>query len=406
MAIEITLIRHGETEANAAGVWQGTLDSPLTDAGRDQVARLSDRFAASQFDLVVTSNLGRARETSGALGPAEIDDRWRELHVGSWEGLSMHEIIERDPDVMAALKDGEDVAFGGGEKVSEAVTRVLAAFHGVVGRLDDGQRALIVSHGGILLTLIGVLLGVETRGRMLRLTNTSVTTIRLDDGHHEVSVFNDTTHLPGVPVRAEEGATHVMLARHGESVANTQGRWQGQSGGKLTPQGAEQARLLAAEFPAIAALYSSPLARALETARLVGDSRGMVPRKEADLQELAFGGWEMMTTAEIEASDPSGLADLVAGTDVARGGTGETLGALRDRVARVIGEIVERHAGETIGVVSHGAATRAYATGILELDFPGRRLLGLLENTAMARVVYGSTGPAIASWNLTSHLGR
>lgn len=405
MAIEITLVRHGETAANAAGVWQGILDSALTGVGRAQVERLSARFAASQFDLVVTSNLGRARETSHGLGPAEVDDRWRELHVGSWEGLSMHEIIERDPDVMAALDAGEDVAFGGGEKVSEAIARVRAAFHDLAGRLDDGQRALVVSHGGVLLTLIGVLLGVETRGRMLRLTNTSITTIRLDDGHHEVSVFNDTTHLPGVPVRAEEGATHVMLARHGETVANTQGRWQGQSGGSLTPQGVEQARRLAAFFPAVSVLYSSPLARALETARLVADGSGIVLRQETDLQELAFGSWEMMTTAEIEASDPSGLADLRAGTDVARGGSGETFGALRDRVARVIGEIVQRHAGKTIGVVSHGAATRAYATGILGLDFPGRRLLGLLENAAMARVVYGPTGPAIASWNLTPHLG-
>ena len=404
MAIEITLVRHGETVANAAGVWQGSHDSTLTDSGRDQAERLATRFASAPFDLVVTSDLGRARSTSSALGPAEVDGRWRELHVGSWEGLTQQEILGRDPDVMAALDNGEDVAVGGGEKVSEMITRLLEAFRGLADRLDDGQRALVVSHGGALFTLVGVLLGVDNRARMLRLTNTSVTTVRLDNGRKEVAVYNDTTHLSGDPVRADEGSTHVVLVRHGETVAGTEGRWQGQTGGKLTREGVEQARRLAARFPGVDALYSSPLEPALETARLVADGHHITPREEADLQELAFGSWEMMTTEEIAAADPSGLAELAAGTDAARGGTGETFGALRDRVGRAIEGLAGRHEGEMIGVVSHGAATRAYATGILGLDFARRGRLAVLDNTAMARVVYGPRGPAMASWNLTPHL--
>jgi broad specificity phosphatase PhoE len=71
---------------------------------------------------------------------------------------------------------------------------------------------------------------------------------------------------------------------------------------------------------------------------------------------------------------------------------------------RAVGGLASRHEGKTIGVVSHGAATRAYATGVLGLDFSQRLRLGLLHNTAMARVVYGPRGPAMASWNLTPHL--
>lgn len=404
MAKEIALIRHGETDANAAGVWQGTSDSPLTAAGERQVELLSERLASEPHDLLVSSDLGRAVGTARALGDPEIDSRWRELHLGDWEGLSREEITARDSDLEASLGSGRDIAFGGGEKVSEMIDRLLEAFSGLVDRLDDGERALVVGHGGALLTLISVLLGVDTRGRVLRLSNTGLTRVHIDDPDPAVAVFNDTTHLPGDPVRAEEGSTHVVLVRHGETVANREGRWQGHTDGELTPRGIEQARALAARMPRLEALYASPLARALETARLLADGNGVVPREEHDLAELSFGAWDLMTTTEIAAVDPNGFAEIAAGNDVARGGTGETFATVAERVGGAIDDLAVRHRGKTIGVVSHGAATRAYVTRILGLEFAKRRRLALLHNTAMARVVYGARGPALAAWNLTPHL--
>ena len=147
MAIEICFVRHGETEANAAGIWQGTSDSPLTDAGRDQVRRLAERFGSHSFDLVVTSHLGRALDTSRGLGDAEIDERWRELHLGSWEGLTQEEIADRDPDIAAALGSGTDIAFGGGERLSEMAERLLEAFDALVGRLADGSDRAAAESG-------------------------------------------------------------------------------------------------------------------------------------------------------------------------------------------------------------------------------------------------------------------
>jgi probable phosphoglycerate mutase len=404
MAVEISLIRHGETEANAAGIWQGTSDSPLSATGQDQISWLSRRFASNPFDLVVTSDLGRAYETSLGLGDVEVDERWRELHLGSWEGLNREEIASLDPDALIALRDGEDISFGGGERVSEMIARLREAFSELVGRLEDGERAAVVSHGGALFALIGWLLGVDGRGRLLRLTNTSVSTVRIDEAETQLTVFNDPTHLPGDPVRADTGATHIVFARHGESVANRQGRWQGRTGGELTAEGRAQAESLRSRFPRVAALYSSPLDRAWETARLLSDGNGMSPEADAGLEELSFGSWEMMTTEEIAAADPDALAALAAGTDIARGKTGETFGELRARMAGAVAAIAARHEGETVGLVSHGAATRALATEIVDLDFANRFRLGLLDNTAMARFVYGPRRPSLASWNLTPHL--
>ena len=405
MAIEISLVRHGETEANAAGVWQGSSDSPLSMAGRDQVTRLGQRFEANRFDLVLTSDLGRALQTATVIGGAEVDERWRELHLGSWEGLTQSEIADRDPDVAAALGSGADIAFGGGERVSDMVERLIDAFYELADRLADGERALVIGHGGALLTLISVLLGVDTRHRILRLTNTSVTTIRVQDGRPQLATFNDMTHLAGDPVRADEGSTHVILARHGETVANLEARWQGQTGGSLTERGRDQARRLANVFPSVDALYSSSLTRAVDTARFVADGHRIELRELPDLQEISFGRWERMTRAEVESADPSAWAELVSGIDVARGGTGETFGQVQQRMHDAIGAMADHHSGKKIGVISHGGATRAFAARVLGLDFAGRQALGLLDNTAMARVVYSSRGPALASWNLTPHLG-
>lgn len=404
MAVEITLIRHAETDANAAGVWQGTSDSPLTSAGERQVERLAERVASERYDLMLASDLGRAVTTARALGDFEVDSRWRELHLGDWEGLSREEIVRSDPDLEASLGSGEDIAFGGGERVSEMISRLDDAFSDLVGRLDDGQRALVVGHGGALLTLVSVLLGVDTRGKILRLGNTGVTTIRVDGDGNQVAAFNDTTHLPGDPVRADEGSTHIFLIRHGETEANREGRWQGRTNGVLTATGIDQARALASRLTHLDALYSSPSTRALDTARYVADGRGVAPVEEADLQELSFGAWDGQTPAEISAADPATMAQLAAGVDVPRGGSGETFSGAAERMARVLADIANRHPGRTVGVVSHGGATRAYAARVLGLAFPQRRKLALLRNTGTARFAYGSRGPALAAWNLAPHL--
>ena len=405
MSIEITVVRHGETTANQAGVWQGWSNAGFSARGREQVKRLADRLSDDTFDLVVSSDLGRAMATAGALGrDVESDSRWRELNLGVWEGTSRGETGMNDPEFVESLRRGDDPSFGGGERMSELLGRVQDGFDALVGRLDDGQRALVVSHGGAIFALMSSVLGVDLHRRLARLTNTSLTTITVADGFRQLATFNDATHLPDAPVRADADATHLMLVRHGETEANVQHRWQGQQPGNLTDRGREQAVRLGEHMDGFDVLYTSPLRRAVDTAQIVGRRIGLVPEPVEDLKEIGFGSWENLTFEEIQERDPAGLAAVMNGSDIARGGSGETLEGVARRMSAALGSLAERHEGERIGVVSHGGALRAYATALLGIPFAERRRLPVIENTAMAHVVYGDHGPTIATWNVAPHL--
>ena len=290
MAAEITLVRHAETEANAAGRWQGNDDAPLTASGTEQVKRLGDRLQRERFDLVVSSDLGRARSSALATGvEPEIDRRWREMELGAWEGHTSTEISELFGDDLAALRRGEDLPFGGGERMSEFLPRIVEAFDELAMRLDDGQRALVMTHGGVMHTLSSHVLGVNLRGRALRVTNTALNSYNVTEYGTHVAVYNDATHLPDAPLRLEGAETHLVLVRHGETEANVAGRWQGHADGPLTAEGRRQAGRVAGEIPPLDAVYTSPLVRAHHTAASVGVVADVEPIVRGDLKEIGFG---------------------------------------------------------------------------------------------------------------------
>ena len=99
----ILLARHGETEWNREGRWQGWADPPLNDAGRAQARTLAEELRTIPFDAVYASDLRRARETAVIVAaphavPVLTDAGLREIDVGSWSGLTRREIEERFPD--------------------------------------------------------------------------------------------------------------------------------------------------------------------------------------------------------------------------------------------------------------------------------------------------------------------
>src|ERR1700675_244272 len=100
--------------------------------------------------------------------------------------------------------------------------------------------------------------------------------------------------MPGTPVR-------LLLVRHGETVFNVTGRWQGQGDSPLTERGLAQARELgrALAHESIAAVYSSDLGRAMQTAREVAAPHGLDVQSELRLREINVGGWTGKNGAEI-----------------------------------------------------------------------------------------------------------
>lgn len=407
MATEITFIRHGQTTGNAAGRWQGHTNSDLTDLGREQAVRLGAKLEAVPFDLVISSDLDRTVQTAQALGrPIETDARWREPFFGEFEDLTTDEIVALDPDGADAVFAGEDIAIGGGERLSEVMERTIAAMRDVVDRVGDG-RVAVVSHGMSLLTLFSGLLDTKRPSPLRLLGNTSIATAVVDDDGFSVLRYNDDTHLghtalPHFGSSPED--TEVLLIRHGRTESNDAGRWQGHTDGQLNAVGRRQAALLSAALPSIDVLYTSPLSRAADTARAIANGRMLKIQVEDDLKEIGFGAWEGMTRAEIATAFPTEYAAFNDGGDLARGGHGETFAGVRLRMVDALGGIVDRHPGSSVGVVSHGGATRAYVTEVLGIDYPNRNRLGLLGNTGYARMAFTGRGPTLVSWNLAPHL--
>jgi broad specificity phosphatase PhoE len=147
----IWLARHGETDANAEGRVQGSIDPPLNDRGREHARELAAAVRGLGLAALYTSQLGRARETAAIVAEAiglepRVDERFAESHRGEWEGRLHVELRAEDPDGWLASFDGSSgFRFPGGESLAEHRARVLAA-------LEDVARgplpALVVCHGG------------------------------------------------------------------------------------------------------------------------------------------------------------------------------------------------------------------------------------------------------------------
>ncbi len=175
-ARKVLLWRHGRTDHNASGTWQGQRDTALDAVGLEQAEAAGEVLAtalARWCDAglpvrVVTSDLSRARDTAAAVVrrldvPATQDPRLREIFAGSWEGLTREGIraagMGADLDAWAR---GADVRLGGGETRSEAGARAAAAVTEHADAQDDGVL-LVVAHGGVLrgatLSLLGLPVG-------------------------------------------------------------------------------------------------------------------------------------------------------------------------------------------------------------------------------------------------------
>lgn len=154
------------------------------------------------------------------------------------------------------------------------------------------------------------------------------------------------------------GTTRIVLVRHGESEWNSTRRFQGHADPPLTEAGHAQARALAARLEAdgVAAVYSSDLRRAAETAAAIGERLGLPVVTDPDLREIDVGSWAGLTRAEVEQRFPEGFARWQRGEV---GHDGETHEELTARVVAAVERLAASHPDETVVVVSHGGSIRA-----------------------------------------------
>src|SRR5690606_25136938 len=157
---QIVLVRHAESEANVAAAWQGRGNAALSPTGRSQVEALAKRVNGRNFDAVVSSPLDRAYETASAFSPApEVEDDLIEIDLGNWEGVAFDVVAEKDGVLLRSIYDGVDERFGEiGEKMSEVAARAWAVIDGLAERVGPDGTAVVVSHGGVIDSLIATLL--------------------------------------------------------------------------------------------------------------------------------------------------------------------------------------------------------------------------------------------------------
>lgn len=156
---EVLLVRHGETDDNAAARFQGRIDTPLNGRGREQAQALARTLAGEGLRALYSSPLARARETAEIVGTQlglepVYDERLMEADAGEWSGRLYAEVVVDDPGAFDAWRDADPgFRFPGGESVAEQAARVAAALADVgAGPLP----ALVISHGGTIRAVGGI----------------------------------------------------------------------------------------------------------------------------------------------------------------------------------------------------------------------------------------------------------
>jgi broad specificity phosphatase PhoE len=164
-ATTILLVRHGETDWNREGRFQGHADPPLNAAGRGQAEILAEQLAGDGIEAIHTSDLRRARETATIVAdrlglPVTAHRGLREIDVGAFQGLTREEIDARWPDARAVVSEHGYGADWGGESLEQLAARVVPALVEIAS-VHGGERVLVVGHGGTIRAALAHADGVD-----------------------------------------------------------------------------------------------------------------------------------------------------------------------------------------------------------------------------------------------------
>ncbi|MDJ0851515.1 MAG: histidine phosphatase family protein [Myxococcota bacterium] len=198
----LTLVRHGETQANLDGIWHGSTDTPLTDRGHAQAERVGKWTLEQRPDAAAlyASHLQRARHTAAAIArllglEVRVDEELGEYDLGAWEGKTYVNLFE-EHRLWHHMKSDPDFAPHGGESPRQVAERLASALHRIAAQ-HPGERVIVVTHGGALSLGLAQLLEGDYKAWTRVMDNCSVTELTL---HPKPSLlcFNETAHLAGV----------------------------------------------------------------------------------------------------------------------------------------------------------------------------------------------------------------
>ncbi len=187
--------------------------------------------------------------------------------------------------------------------------------------------------------------------------------------------------------------TELLIVRHGETDWNAELRFQGHADRPLNETGRAQARALADELASVPAdaIYSSDLARALETAEILSERLGLPVTALRELREIDVGDWEGLTREEIDVQFPSGSRAWRSGKPGWSGG--ETYEQLAARVLPALERIARDYPNGRVVVVGHGGTIRSVRAHLARLSVAEhRRRLPSIRNCEVFRINAGDDG--------------
>jgi broad specificity phosphatase PhoE len=201
-------------------------------------------------------------------------------------------------------------------------------------------------------------------------------------------------------------ATRVFMVRHGATVVSAEDRFAGATDVALSDEGREQTGRLAERLSheKIAAVYASPLGRTVETARILAAPHKLEVQTRDGLREISHGRWEQMTRREVEEKFPDEAAEWEKDPYIFAPVGGESGLAVTARALPVLIELVRKHRGENIVVVSHKATIRLLLSSLLGFD-PRRYRDNLDQDPAALNIIdfKDATRARLTLFNDTSH---
>lgn len=196
------LIRHGETDWNLQGRFQGVSDQPLNQNGETQARSLAGRLDKMRFDAMYCSDLIRVQRTAelalnGNIDNLRLDARLQEFNFGRWEGLTWDGIREQDPAGLKQWINDREKNPHGGERISDMVNRLDNFLADLREKHSDDDHILIFAHGGALAVMICILMENDPeRWWQYRFLNCALNEVLLLPHGTVLARLNDTRHLP------------------------------------------------------------------------------------------------------------------------------------------------------------------------------------------------------------------
>jgi probable phosphoglycerate mutase len=198
----------------------------------------------------------------------------------------------------------------------------------------------------------------------------------------------------------------IILVRHGEVQGITPPRFRGRTQLPLTPKGIRQAELTAAYLRGTGragAIWTGPLDRCAHTARMIGETQGLIPETRAALDDIDYGEWQGRTYDEIQQSDPAGFESWMQQPDKTRIPGADTLQQTSVRAVGALQAALDLRPDATLIIVSHDSINRLILLHVLQM--PLARYHDLQQSPCgISRLAFIGSGWKIRSMNETAHL--